>query len=191
MCRAVRGWVCSCMWEVALLICFWFGSSNLFFSVITQAGSGILGIITINAIDYWINKIAECQSSARSVPAGSPSSRNPPHNSVQQSEAGSTTRKQHTTSNTKYALPVDRQTTQTEAAQAGTIATACFSHLCCSNESGRKVVTPRYNTVKNATICFRAYHTITFARRSSIGKKRRAKRADFCACIELLTIVIS
>ena len=61
-------------------------------------------------------------------------------------------------SNTHYtkpkpALPVDRETTHTAAAQTGTTATARLAHpFYCSHECGTKAATPRYDTVTNAIV---------------------------------------
>ena len=84
--------------------------------------------------------------------------------------------------NTKPALPCDRQTTQTAAAQTGTTVTARLSHLHCFNESGMKAATLRYYAVTNANVSVDTIYDLRLAQPNK-KKTRRTKRADFCACV--------
>ena len=101
------------------------------------------------------------------------------HNQQQGTQVGSNTN--HYTS-TKPALPGDRETTQTAAAQVGTTAIARISHLFyCSNESEKKAATPRYDTVRSAI--FSWIPSTTFAWRSPIRKNKMNEAHQFSALV--------
>ena len=83
-------------------------------------------------------------------------------------------------------LPVDRGTA---AAQTGATATARLSHLFCSNESGTKAATPRYDTVTNAIV---SEDTIDDLRLKQTNKKKEgARRAPIFALVQYMQSMLN